>query len=117
MTEAGATNTRNVALPWSEGCMSARISQKGKRFVVSVPELDLCCYGRSQSEAVLRLFSTLLKYHNELSKLTEPLSSRQQEHFELLKPWMRSIENRMTAPQERVISAAKRRVSLNDQPK
>ena len=86
----------NVALPWSDGSMSAKMWQKGSGVMVSVPELDLCCYGRSQSEAVLRLFTNLLKYHNELKAL-QNLSSRQETHFELLKVWIKSVENKMRA--------------------
>lgn len=108
MTESEAKNTWSVALPWSDGCMSARIHQKGKRIVVSVPELDICCYGRSQSEAILRVFSTLLKYHNELSKAPEPLSDRQQEHFDLLRRWMRSVENRMTVQEPTTVLRGRR---------
>lgn len=76
--------------------MSAKMWQKGSGVMVSVPELDLCCYGRSQSEAVLRLFTNLLKYHNEL-KGRRNLDSRQELHFELLKGWIKSVENKMKA--------------------
>lgn len=86
----------DVDLPWSNGCLSAKLWQKDKQVMVSVPELDICCYGKSQSEAVLRLFTNLLKYYNELKSQRE-LSARQEAHFELLKVWVRSVENRMTA--------------------
>ena len=76
--------------------MSTKMWQKGSGVMVSVPELDLCCYGRSQSEAVLRLFTNLLKYHNELKGL-DTLSSRQEVHFGLLKGWIKSVENKMRA--------------------
>lgn len=90
--------------------MSARMWQKDKRVVVSVPELDISCYGKSQSEAILRLFSNLLKYYNELNKSRAPLSERQQAHFDLLKQWMRSVEDRMTAREP--VSSTGRRASL-----
>lgn len=96
MTESKVTNVWNVALPWSDGSLSAKLWLKGKRVVVGVPELDILCTGKSQSEAVFRLFTMLLKYHNELKSTKEPLSERQQEHMRLLKIWMRSVENRMT---------------------
>lgn len=64
--------------------------------MVSVPELDICCYGRSQSEAVLRLFSNLLKYYNEL-KDRDDLSERQGAHLKLLKIWVKGVERKMSA--------------------
>lgn len=76
--------------------MSARLWQKGKGVMVSVPELDICCYGRSQSEAVMRLFSNLLKYYNEL-KDKDTLSDRQDAHFKLLKVWVKGIEKKICA--------------------
>lgn len=83
-------------VPWSDGSLSARLCQKGKSVMVSVPELDICCYGKSQSEALMRLFSNLLKYYNEL-KDTAELSARQNEHFELLKVWVKGIEKKICA--------------------
>lgn len=110
MSEPGLKEVWNVDLPWSNGCMSARMWQKDKRTVVSVPELDICCYGKSQSEAVLRLFTNLLKYYNELSRTRTPLTERQQAHFELLKKWMRSVEDRMTVRES--AETGSRRVSV-----
>ena len=97
MTESKATNVWNVALPWSDGSLSAKLWQKGKRIVVGVPELDIMCTGKTQSEAVFRLFTTLLKYHGELKSAPKPLSDRQQEHMRLLKGWVESVERKMTA--------------------
>lgn len=96
MTETKAKNVWNVALPWSDGSLSAKMWQKGKRLVVGVPELDILCTGKTQSEAVFRLFTTLLKYHQELKSAPQPLDERQQEHMRLLKDWIRSVEHRMT---------------------
>ena len=87
-------NVWNLPVPWSDGSLSARLWQKGKGIMVSVPELDICCYGRSQSEAVLRLFSNLLKYYNEL-KDGKNLSERQCAHLKLLKVWVKGVEKRM----------------------
>ncbi len=95
MTETKTTDVWNVALPWSDGSLSAKLWKKGKRVVVGVPELDIMCTGNSQSEAVFRLFTTLLKYHKELKSAGE-LDERQQEHMRLLKGWVRSVEQRMT---------------------
>lgn len=75
--------------------MSAKLWQKGKRIVVGVPELDIMCTGKTQSEAVFRLFTTLLKYYQEL-KSQPNLDARQQEHMRLLKVWVESVERKMT---------------------
>ena len=96
MTETKATNVWNVALPWSDGSLSAKLWQKGKRVVVGVPELDILCTGKTQSEALFRLFSMLLKYHQELKASPRPLDERQEEHMRLLKDWMRGVERKMT---------------------
>jgi hypothetical protein len=95
MTQEKATNVWNVALPWSDGSLSAKLWQKGKRVVVGVPELDLLCTGKTQSEAVFRLFTNLLKYYQEL-KAMPSLNERQTEHFRLLKDWVQVVERRMT---------------------
>lgn len=76
--------------------MSAKLWIKGKRVVVGVPELDILCTGKTQSEAVFRLFSNLLKYYQELKALPRPLDERQQEHMKLLKIWVESVERKMT---------------------
>jgi hypothetical protein len=96
MTESKATSIWNVELPWSDGSLSAKMWRKGKRVVVGVPELDILCTGKSQSEAVFRLFSMLLKYHQELKTASQPLDERQQQHMRLLKDWIKSVERRMT---------------------
>ena len=104
MTEQKATNVWNVALPWSDGSLSAKLWQKGKRIVVGVPELDILCTGKTQSEAVFRLFTTLLKYHEQLRAMPQPLDERQAEHFRLLKEWMQGVQKRMT---ERTLTAVR----------
>lgn len=83
-------------MPWSDGSLSARLWQKGRRTVVGVPELDIFCTGKSQSEAIFRLFTMLLKYHRQLKSSQTPLSVREQEHMRLLKDWVESVERKMT---------------------
>jgi hypothetical protein len=95
MTEAKATTEWNVELPWSDGTMSAKLWIKGKRIVVGVPELDILCTGKTQSEAVFRLFSNLLKYYQDLKARPE-LDDRQQEHMRLLTVWVESVQRKMT---------------------
>ncbi|MBY0357717.1 MAG: hypothetical protein K2W82_06925 [Candidatus Obscuribacterales bacterium] len=102
-------NVWNVALPWSDGSLSARLWQKGKGVMVSVPELDIACYGKSQSEAVLRLFSNLLKYHNELKAKKGPLNPRQESHFAVLKVWVKAVERKMCAPEPEIAYLGSRR--------
>ena len=82
-------------MPWSDGSLSARLWQKGRRIVVGVPELDIFCTGKSQSEAIFRLFTELLKYHRQLKSNRDPLSPRQEEHMRLLKDWVESVERKM----------------------
>ena len=86
---------REVALPWSDGSLSARMWRLGKRFVVGVPELGLHCYGSSESEAVFRLFTTLLKYYRQLKAYRNRLSERGLNHLDLLKVWVESVEQKM----------------------
>lgn len=92
-----ATTVWNVDLPWSDGSMSAKLWVKGKRVIVGVPELDILCTGKSQSEAVFRLFTTLLKYYQELKSKGDARSEREQAHMDLLKDWVESVERRMMA--------------------
>lgn len=89
---------REVALPFSDGTLSARIWQSGPRTIAGVPELGLHCYGQSQTEAVFRLFTILLKYYRQLKAFKSRLSQRGLEHFELLSGWVESIESKLTAP-------------------
>lgn len=71
--------------------------------MVGVPELDILCTGKSQSEAVFRLFTNLLKYYNQLKEQSE-LSEREQQHFSLLKDWVEGVERRMMQRGERELS-------------
>jgi len=96
MTETKAKKVWDVSLPWSDGSLSAKLWQKGKRTVVGVPELDILCTGSTQSEAVFRLFTTLLKYYQQLKNAPKPLSDRQEEHMRLLKDWVDVVEKKMT---------------------
>lgn len=89
---------REVALPWSDGTLSARLWKARGRVVVGVPELGLHCYGASESEAVFRLFTTLLKYYRQLKSHNKRLGERGLQHLDLLRGWVESIEERMKAP-------------------
>lgn len=90
---------KDVALPWSDGCLSARLWQLGERVVVGVPELGLHCYGATQSEAVFRLFTALLKYYRQLKAYHTRLGAKGIEHLHLLTGWVESIEQKMMAGQ------------------
>jgi hypothetical protein len=98
MRQERATRLNEVALPWSDGLLSARISYKGERTIASVPELGLLCYGNSQTEAVFRLFTTLLKYYRQLKAFRGRLSSKAQMHLALLSIWVEGVENKMKLP-------------------
>ncbi len=89
-----------VDLPWSDGSLSARLWKVGDRTVVGVPELGLHCYGASQSEAVFRLFTALLKYYRQLRAFEKRLPKRALQHLELLSFWVRSIEKKMSVTSE-----------------
>lgn len=91
------TQFREVALPWSDGLLSARLWKSGKRTVAGVPQLGLHCYGNSQQQAVFRLFTSLLKYYRQLKLFRDRLSQKGLLHLELLKNWVESIEEKMTA--------------------
>lgn len=88
---------RDVALPWSDGSLSARLWRSRDRYVVGVPELGLHCYGESESEAVFRLFSALLKYYRQLRSYKNRLGERGLEHLKLLSVWVEGVERRMMA--------------------
>lgn len=77
--------------------MSARLWQTRGLTAAGVPELGLYCYGRSQSEAVFRLFTFLLKYYRQLKAFQSRLPVRGLEHLQLLKVWVAAIEEKMTA--------------------
>lgn len=89
---------REVALPWSDGTLSARLWKSRERYVVGVPELGLHCYGATEPEAVFRLFTSLLKYYRQLRAFKSRLGDKGLEHLDLLRGWVESIEDRMKAP-------------------
>jgi len=91
------SDLRVVTLPWSDGLLSARLWNVGDRTVVGVPELGLHCYGKSQPEALLRLFSALLKYYRQLKTFKSRLSANALVHLDLLTHWVNGIEHKMTA--------------------
>lgn len=64
---------------------------------MGVPELGLHCYGVSESEAVFRLFTTLLKYYRQLKQHEDRLGERGLSHLAHLKNWVAGIEKRMTS--------------------
>lgn len=84
-----------ASLPWSNGAMSARVWRFGKRTIACVPELGLYCYGVSQSEALFRLFTILLKYYRQLHAFKHRLGQRGLAHLELLSSWVAGMEERM----------------------
>jgi hypothetical protein len=99
MKQFSQQEVHEVSLPWSDGTLSARLWLVGERTVVGVPEIGLHCYGKSQTEAVFRLFTSLLKYYRQLKLYKNRLPQRGLEHLELLTGWVQSIEERMKAPQ------------------
>ena len=84
-----------ASLPWSNGAMSAKVWRNGKRTIACVPELGLHCYGMSQSEALFRLFTILLKYYRQLRLFRSRLGERGLWHLELLSNWIIGMEDRM----------------------
>jgi len=75
--------------------MSARVWRFGKKTIACVPELGLYCYGVSQSEALFRLFTILLKYYRQLRVFRHRLGQRGLSHLELLSSWISGMENHM----------------------
>ncbi|MBX9667060.1 MAG: hypothetical protein K2X93_05540 [Candidatus Obscuribacterales bacterium] len=100
MKRVDTASIKEVALPFSDGLLSARLWKSGDRSVVGVPELGLHCYGNSESEAVFRLFTTLLKYYKQLKAHEERLGERGISHLAQLKNWVAGIEKRMTESSE-----------------
>jgi hypothetical protein len=112
MKQIKKSEVHEVALPWSDGTLSARLWHAGTRTVVGVPELGLHCYGNSQTEAVFRLFTSLLKYYRQLKLFKNRLPERGLQHLELLTGWVQSIEERMKAPtlESNVVSIGRKKV-------
>jgi hypothetical protein len=88
---------RDVALPWSDGNLSARLWESHGRVVVGVPQLGLHCYGANEAEAVLRLFISLIKYYRQLKANKKKLGEKGLEHLGLLCIWIEGVERRMMA--------------------
>jgi hypothetical protein len=111
MKQFSQYEVHEVALPWSDGTLSARLWIVGERTVVGVPEIGLHCYGKSQTEAVFRLFTSLLKYYRQLKMYKNRLPARGLDHLELLTGWVQSIEERMKAPklEANVVSIGRRK--------
>jgi hypothetical protein len=90
-------NLRHIPLPFSEGLMSATLWQSQKRYVASVSELAIHCWGASESEASFRLFNTLIKYYRQLETHKDELDQTKQGHFDLLSAWIKGVEARLTS--------------------
>lgn len=108
MTERKTARIRDVVLPWSNGLLSARLWQSGQRAVVGVPEIGLHCYGNSQTEAVFRLFTSLLKYYRQLKAFKYRLGEKGLAHLELLSKWVNGIENKMKVSSNETATSLKR---------
>ncbi len=89
-------DVREVPLPFSDGLLSAKLWKVKNRFVASVPELGLSCYGESDTEASFRLFTALLKYYRQLKAHKEKLGEKGLDHLVVLTRWMEGIEKRMS---------------------
>jgi len=110
MKQENKTKTREVALPWSGGLLSAKLWMVGDQTVVGVPELGLHCYGSTQSEALFKLFATLIKYYRQLKSFPNRLTEKGRQHLYLLSQWVGHIEDRMKAPSSegKVVSFGRR---------
>lgn len=110
MRNFDAAGIRHVALPFSDGLLTARVWTAGNRSVVQVPEVGLHCYGQSDSEAAFRLFTALLKYYRQLKAHKEKLGEKGLRDLDVLQEWMSGIEKRMTAPryETKILSFAPR---------
>jgi len=100
MKRTTKSNAREVPLPFSDGLLSAKLWQAHDRFVVGVPELGLCCYGNSETEASFRLFTTLIKYYRQLKTFQERLGQKGHKDLVVLSRWMECIEERLTTNSE-----------------
>ena len=96
----GRKHEREVPLPFSDGLLSAKLWQAHDRFVVGVPELGLCCYGNSETEASFRLFTTLIKYYRQLKNNKQKLGAKGLDHLVVLSRWMECIEARLTISEQ-----------------
>ena len=107
---ADSAGIREIALPFSDGLLTARVWTVKDRSIVHVPEVGLHCYGKNDSEAAFRLFTTLLKYYRQLRANEHCLNARAIEHLRILKEWVDGIEHRMKPrPEATVLSFDRRR--------
>ena len=101
----GRRYEREVPLPFSDGLLSAKLWQAHNRFVVGVPELGLCCYGNSETEASFRLFTALIKYYRQLKAFKQKLGAKGLAHLAVLTRWMECIEARLTISEQSTSSS------------
>ena len=92
MKQTDRSEVREVALPWSDGTLSARLWLAGSRTVVGVPELGLHCYRKFSARSSFRLFTSLLKYYRQLKLFKDRLSERGLQHLELLSGWFSQLK-------------------------
>lgn len=118
MTAKKRKSIKEVPLPFSNGLLSAKLFEANSRFVVSVSELGLSCWGKSESEASFRLFTALIKYYRQLKAHPDKLNDKALVHLSILREWMNGIEERMAAPQPRKLAlVGKQHSHVNDHPK
>lgn len=101
MTAKKRKSIKEVPLPFSNGLLSAKLFEVNSRFVVTVTELGLSCWGKSESEASFRLFTTLIKYFRQLNAHQDKLNDKALLHLSILREWMNGIEEHMREPQPR----------------
>ncbi len=90
---------RKIFLPWSNNTLSAWLWQNNQKTIISVPELNFSCYADCESEAVFKLFSSLIQYYQELTSTPAKLTPQAIAHLDLLKTWVSGIEAKMTDKQ------------------
>ena len=76
MTTPNNAGIKEVDLPFSNGLLSARMWKAHGKYVVGVPKLGIHCYGKTESEAAFRLFTTLLKYYRQLKQNQSKISEK-----------------------------------------
>lgn len=104
MTAKKRKSIKEVPLPFSNGLLSAKLFEVNSRFVVTVAELGLSCWGKSESEASFRLFTTLIKYFRQLNAHQDKLNDKALAHLSILREWMNGIEEHMREPQPRKLA-------------
>ncbi|MBZ0188078.1 MAG: hypothetical protein K8F91_17655 [Candidatus Obscuribacterales bacterium] len=109
MKTLDTSGVREVALPFSDGLLSARLWKAYGRSVVGVPELGLHCYGNTETEAVFRLFTALLKYYRQLKANQSKITEKGRLDLEILTHWVKEIEKKMTMPETAMVVPFARR--------